>query len=146
MPDGELSPEQQINTEVTLDQSLRALGAAFGTNADAKLGGGTSNGSWVFTDLNELDQVIQQWIDIKNELVTRARRIADARANVRPPAEDVMSGFQATAFQQSLQVLQQHTVDMAAYANEYARKLQDARTGYSTDEQAIAAKLNGAHG
>jgi hypothetical protein len=145
MPDGELSPEQQINTEVTVDQSLHALGAAFGANTEAKLGG-TPNGSWTFTDLNELGQVIQQWDNIGRVLTDRAHKIEKAASTVLPPAKDIMSGVQADAFQRSLQVLAQHAMDMAAYAFAYSDKLKDARSGYSVNEHDIATRLDGTHG
>lgn len=146
MPDGELSPEQQINTEVTFDQSQHHVDEAFGTTRDTALGGGTPNAAWMFTDLNELDKLIHQWIDIKEQLVRHTQTITYARVTVKPPAGDIMSGFQANAFQKSLEVLQQHTLDMAAYAEEYATKLREARSGYSAAEETIAAKLDGTHG
>src|SRR4051794_8145942 len=119
MPDGELSPEQQINTEVTVDQTLHALGAAFGANVDAKLGGGTPNGSWMFTDLNELDQVISQWTDIQWALTDRAHTIERTAHVALPPAGDMMSAIQADALKQSLSAMRQHALDMATYAKTY---------------------------
>jgi len=146
MPDGELSPEQQINTEATLDRTAHTLGAALGVNVDAKLGGGTPNGSWVFADLEELDQAILHWTTIEDALARQANSINRARTIVGPPASDIMSISQAQAFKQSLFVLRQHAMDMAAYAKDYVAKLRAARSAYAAAEQNIVARFDGSHG
>src|SRR5689334_16808241 len=134
VPDGELSPEQQINTEVAVDQSLHALGAAFGADVDARLGGGTPNGSWVFTDLDELDQLIHQWTDIQRALARRVFVIDQTTHVAVPPASDMMSKIQADALRQSLSAMQRHALDMVAYAETYVAKLREARSAYSVTE------------
>ncbi|GAB3879111.1 hypothetical protein ACFQ1S_03330 [Kibdelosporangium lantanae] len=146
MPDGELSPEQQINTEVTVGQSLHALGAAFGANVDARLGGGTPNGSWVFTDLNELDQVIHQWTDIQSTLTHRVFAIERTTFAAIPPATDMMSEIQVDALKKSLTAMRQHAIDMAVYAETYVAKLREARSAYAVTEQNNATLFDGHHG
>jgi hypothetical protein len=142
VPDGEATPEAQINTEVAFDQTLHTLARVIGVNFEAQAGGGNVNGNWVFTDLNELDELIRQWSDIRQSLYTRAGKIRRVAATVQPPAEDMMSVRQAQAFTNSLQAMQQHAQEMSAYAGAYLQKLEQARTGYAIAEQDNAARFH----
>jgi hypothetical protein len=125
VPDGEATPEQQINSALAEDRIP---------------------GKWVFTSLDDLDDVIRQWTDICEALRARRARIMTIKAVARPPAPDIMSRIQAAAFVRSLTALEQHLADMFTYADKHTAKLKLARDKYATAERDIEARLEGTHG
>jgi hypothetical protein len=124
VPDGETTPEQQIS---------------------AAPGASQSPGKWVFTSLNDLDEVIRQWTAICDALQAR-RQSLRRTAYIHPPAADLMSTVQAQAFVRSLNALERHTADLFVYANAYTAKLIAARDKYASTEQEITIQFEGTHG
>lgn len=96
----------------------------------------------MFTDLEDLDEMIRQWSNIESTLTDRARAIAHASETILPPADDIMSAVQADALRNSLSAMRQHTIDMARYAESYVTKLRHAYNGYTATEQNNAALFN----
>ncbi len=104
-------------------------------------GGGGADGQYVFTDLDELDAIITDLEEIKNELEEDDRYYDQAIDLAMPPADDVMSRGQVEAYIASLRVGQNHNAAMAVYAESQLDKLRAARQTYDGNESGVVARL-----
>ncbi|ONI77263.1 hypothetical protein ALI144C_34945 [Actinosynnema sp. ALI-1.44] len=133
MPVGEQGPEtadQQIRFAVTVDETLRAAAGVFGIDLEPQTAGGGGNGKWVFTSLDQLDGLIKKWTDMCDAIDHRRALIQQAEGLVMPPAEDIMSRFQANTLKNSMDAMKQHADSMHAYAATYLQKLHTTRSAY----------------
>jgi hypothetical protein len=146
VPDGQATPEEQINAEVMADQTLHTLAGLFGANFDAQTGGTSTSGAWVFTDLAELDAMIRQWSEVSDELDTRMHKIQRTATIIQPPADDLMSVIQTNSLVGSLGAMVEHVEAMLGYTKTYVKKLQQARGEYAITEQNNTTLFNGSHG
>jgi hypothetical protein len=104
-------------------------------------GGGGANGQYVFTDLDELNGIITELEEIKNELDEDDRYYGQAIDLATPPANDVMSRGQVVAYIASLQVGRGHNAAMYKYATRQLDKLHAARQAYAENESGAVARI-----
>lgn len=130
-----------------MDKTLRAVTGILGTDYESRaVGGGGTNGKWVFTSLDQLDSLIKKWTGVRDAIDDRRKRIVDAQGLVRPPANDIMSQLQAEALKVSLGVMEKHADSMFRYADAYVQKLQSTRSTYRNSEGRNTARMNETYG
>ncbi len=130
-----------------MDRTLRAVTGVLGADYESRaVGGGGTNGKWVFTSLDQLDGLIKKWKDIRDAIRDRRFRIERARELVEPPAADIMSVIQAKALEHSLEAMGQHAGSMYMYADAYIQKLEHARTQYVGVEDQNTTRMKSTHG
>ncbi|CAM4000978.1 hypothetical protein KIPE111705_35610 [Kibdelosporangium persicum] len=149
MPVGEQGPgtaEQQIRFEVAIDKTLRAAAGMFGIDYESQAaGGGGTGGKWVFTSVDQLDDLIKEWTDVGLAIQGRLKKIRDAQALIYPPADDILSRFQADGLADSLEAMAQHADSMYKYADTYVQKLADTRSAYVNTEGDNTARMKDAY-
>src|SRR5699024_2929458 len=112
---------------------LDAGAAAGAVGGQASTGGGS--GGYVFSR-EEIDGVIKQWEDLRDELEADLRE-ANIIADVDGPGREFASGDFESAAHSSGRTLRNQMVRMRDYANEYLRGLKEARDStQAQDEQA----------
>lgn len=130
MPDGQqnqpMTAEQQVSAEIYVDKAARWINGMFGNDWNSESGGGGAGGEYTFTDPAELQAIITQWEQIRDEVMVDGETIRQAIGFVRAPADDPMSTMQAEATVQSLLKLQDHNRAMFKYADGYVIKLKTA--------------------
>lgn len=107
-------------------------------------GGGGEGGQYVFASLAELDGVIAQWEALRDRIRGRGALLSRAISLIEPPADDLMSTFQAGNAARSLERAQEHRQAMEDYAAGYVEKLHAARARYAAAESDNAARLRDA--
>ncbi|WP_143446601.1 hypothetical protein [Kibdelosporangium aridum] len=126
-----------------MDKTLRAVTGILGTDYESRaVGGGGTNGKWVFTSLDQLDTLIKKWTGVRDAIRRRRDEILDARSLVYPPASDVMSRLQAEALKSSLDAMEKHADSMFRYADAYVKKLEETRTAYTATESGNTGRMN----
>lgn len=101
-------------------------------------GGGGLGGRYVFASLAELDEIIVEWTSIRDDLAAAGEGLRQALMMDLTPADDDMSGGQASALYTSLLGAADHNDSMASYMNSYIDKITAARAEYAaTDQQAV---------
>ncbi|NRN64438.1 hypothetical protein GC106_16440 [Kibdelosporangium sp. 4NS15] len=121
-----------------IDKALRAAASLFGFNQ--------GTGKWMFTDVRQLEAVISEWINARDAIDERNKRINRTRHLVKAPAPDVMSELQAQAFHESLVALETQSRAMYHYAEAYVRRLEKARIAYLFSDERAKTGFNGPHG
>ena len=98
-------------------------------------------GSYVFADLEELDDIIAEWTAIQVRIENRGKKLSQAYGLITPPAEDVMSRLHAGYTRASLLKALKHNDAMRVYARTYVDKLTAARRQYADTERQAAAAI-----
>jgi hypothetical protein len=101
--------------------------------ADANHGAG-EGGTYVFTDLEHLDRIINRWTTLREDMAEDGAAIDEAIRQIVPPADDKPSMTQAKAARASLGRGQEHNWAMIDYMERFISKLQATRTQYATTE------------
>lgn len=104
-------------------------------------GGGGTGGQYLFANLEELDDIIAEWLALYSRIHARGEKLKQAIGLIEPPAEDTMSRLQANAAFRSLMKAEDHRFAMENYAAGYIKKLQDARAQYALTDTDNAARL-----
>lgn len=104
-------------------------------------GGGGAGGQYIFASLAELDTIIAEWEALRDRIRGRGVMLRRAINLIEPPADDLMSKFQANTAAQSLEKAQEHRQAMEDYATSYVAKLQTARAQYSATDSNNAAQM-----
>lgn len=104
-------------------------------------GGGGEGGTYVFADLDELDNIITKLEALAQEIRQDGRGLLRAAELANPPAEDHMSTGQASAYAASLNKARAHNEAMVSYAEHQLVKLRAARTTYVETDAESAARL-----
>lgn len=111
---------------------LGAVGSAVSMAANAagsaagKGGGGGGGGAGYTFSPEQLDDVIRDWEDLREDLL-KDRREADKLANVRGPGSEFASGDFEQAARPSGQKQLEQTERMIAYAEKYIEALKKAK-------------------
>ncbi len=125
-----------------MDKTLRAVTGILGTDYESRaVGGGGTNGKWVFTSLDQLDTLIKKWTGVRDAIQDRRQKINAAQREIYPPANDIMSRLQANALDRSLEAMAAHADSMYNYADAYVNKLQNARTAYTSIEGSNTGRM-----
>lgn len=123
------TPADQVNAEVTREGVLGWWKTLFGGDPTQQYqaGGGGQGGQFMFADVHELDSVIKQWEDERDQIKADCQTISDAYHSIAEPAKDVMSRANTKASKDSLANMWQHSNAMFEYAENYIAKLKASR-------------------
>lgn len=136
----EMTPEQRVATGIADARFGQAGLGSLGVGERLGTGGG-GVGQFVFADLAELKSVTDQWKVERDRIQQDNDEIRGAIGLCGPPAEDVMSVYQADALKKSLTEAWKHNQTMLDYADQYVQKLEASRKAMVGTEQDNAAKL-----
>ncbi|CAM3552740.1 hypothetical protein KIPE111705_13845 [Kibdelosporangium persicum] len=129
---------QQIDTEIAVTQTGRAIAAMFGGEYAHQSGGGGAGGYYEFTSLAELDEIITEIKTVADGIIEDSRKLYHARGLMTPPAKDIMSVLQANAAAASVEAAYEHNGRMSAAAEAEIVKLEAARQAYARVEDVSA--------
>lgn len=99
-------------------------------------GGGGAGGTYMFTDLAELDAVIARWTSVRDRIEPHSQQLVAAAGAVYPPADDPASVRQAEALVKSVEAAKEHNDSVFRYAKGYVERLVAARAEYVATEEA----------
>ena len=95
----------------------------------------------MFADLAELDSVTAQWKAERDRIQQDHDNVLGAIRLCNPPAEDMMSHYQASRLRDSLTAARDHNQAMLNYADRYMQKLEASRVSMAWTEQDNTARL-----
>jgi hypothetical protein len=137
MVDGDLTPEQRVHAGIE--------NARFGEIGLGSLGIGDrmgTGGQFVFADLAELDSLTAQWTAERDRIRHDGELLTKAIQLCTPPAEDMMSHYQAKRLKDSLTEAWSHNQAMLNYADGYVQKLEEPRDSMARTERDNVARLH----
>ncbi|OLF07534.1 hypothetical protein BLA60_26805 [Actinophytocola xinjiangensis] len=108
-------------------------------------GGGGADGRYVFASLDALTEIAAKWDAIRAGIIADRPRLEQALNMAAPPADDLMSRFQAATLAESLTKAIGHNDAMLRYVDSYRKKLSAAMRDYTTTEEDNASQLRGIH-
>ena len=129
------TPEQQLNTEVTLGKVYNTINQMipWGSGAPIEAGGGGAGGHFTLS-VPALNALIAQWTSVRDKIEASGDKLGIAANLVQPPADDTMSNAEADATRDSLRKAIEHNQAMRDYAQSYIDKLVKARNDYENTE------------
>jgi hypothetical protein len=89
--------EQQVDAEIVVAQVGQAIAGTFGGEYHHESGGGGTSGYYEFTSLAQLDEIINEFKAVRDDIAEDGRKLFRAQGLITPPAEDIMSVMQANA-------------------------------------------------
>ncbi|NIJ10764.1 hypothetical protein FHU38_001108 [Saccharomonospora amisosensis] len=110
-----------------------AVGAAKVGAAMAGATAGAASGSWAF-DREQIDAVIRQWEDLRDDLEQDRQSINSMIRNAVPPSSDDPSGQFVKSILDGLRSLDESNSSMAEYVQDFLDKLYKARNVISQTE------------
>lgn len=105
-----------------------------GLKAGKALGGGAGGGGGYTFSPEELEEVLQQWEDLRDDL-TRDLGDAEIVANVQGPGFEFASGDFEKAARPSGRALEEQTKRMIQHCDNYINALQNAKQGTQTQDE-----------
>lgn len=141
VPESSMTPEQRVDAVIASSRFGEIGLGSLGVGEYLDSGGGGGGGQFVFASLADLDAVLTRWTELRDRIQQRGQKTEFALRLCNPPAEDMMSWYQADAASKTLGEKVQHDKAMLAYADAYVQKLTDARNGMAATEQANADQL-----
>lgn len=98
-------------------------------------------GDYVFVDLAHLDNIIGQWISVREDIKSNGTTLQQAIEPIEAPAGDGPSNRQAATYFHSLRLARVHGMVMSEYAAGYIDRLTASRERYLATEQDNADRL-----
>ncbi|MCE7009955.1 hypothetical protein LWC34_45190 [Kibdelosporangium philippinense] len=132
---------QQIDTEIAVTQSGRAIAGVLGGEYHHQSGGGGAGGYYEFTSLGELDSIITRLKAVREKIYDARNKFAQAIGFVEPPAQDVLSVLQANATRNSLQLGLEHNRALLREADAAIAKFESSRKQYASTEHSVTSDL-----
>jgi hypothetical protein len=131
------TPADQVAVEVTREGVLGWWRSLFGLDPTEQYqaGGGGQGGQFMFASIEELNGVITKWETERDGIKADRDAIAEAYYSIGAPAGDSMSKGLATASQDSIANMWQHSNAMLNYADNYIAKLKASRQQMSVEEE-----------
>ena len=139
-PEADMTPERRVDAGIADARFGQAGLGSLGLGSRMGTGGG-GGGQFVFADLAELDSVTAQWRAERERVQQDGQKLTEALALCNPPADDMMSHFQASSLKNSLSAALEHNKAMFDYADGYVQKLEASRASMATTEHDNTAKL-----
>lgn len=130
-----LTPEERVDQAISEARYGQAGIGSLGIGQYLDSGGGGSGGQFVFANLDELSSVLHEWEDVRNEIEKRQRTVSSIQDLCTPPADDMMSHYQADAGKRTAAEKFNHENALLAYARAYVDKLAACRNAMATTEQ-----------
>lgn len=139
-----LTPEERVDQAISEARYGQAGIAALGIGQYLDSGGGGATGQFVFANLDELNAVLHEWEDLAKEIGDHQKVTVQIQRLCNPPAEDMMSHYQAEAGKKTADAKLDQDTALLAYAQAYVDKLAGCRNAMAATEQGNADRLRGA--
>ena len=140
------NPERRVDAAIAAARFGEVGLGSLGSGEHFDSGGGGAGGQFVFADLAALNAAITRWAALHERIKLRGQTIQKASDLCNPPADDLMSRYQADAAKDTLIKKLEHNDAMLAYAEGYVQKLTVSRNIMVTTEHANIGRLRSAGG